>query len=160
MPENPIIYVTEGNKAVIVCPECEKLKQISVGRFKGTKHTLKVRCSCKKEFQVTLNFRKGIRKKVNLEGTYRKASQDHSPMEECTIVDLSFKGVRLKLYDTQDLKVDDELIVHFVLDDKRKTEVKRKIKICNLIQENFVAAKFIDTELDNYDKPLGFYLMN
>ena len=160
MPENPITYVTEDNKAVITCPECGKLKQISVGKFKAAKHTLKVRCSCGNEFLLNLNFRKGIRKQVNLKGSYRKASQQHSPMEECTIVDLSFRGVRLKLYDTQDLKVDDELIVHFVLDDKRKIEVKRKIKIWNLIQENFVAAKFIGTELDNYDKPLGFYLMN
>ena len=160
MPDSTIVFVTEDNKAVITCPECGKLKQISVGKFKGIKHRLKVRCSCGNEFLLNFNFRQGIRKQVNLEGSYRNVSQHHSLMEKCTVVDLSFKGVRLKLYDTQDLQIDDELIVHFVLDDKRKTEVERKIQICNLTPENFVGAKFTDPELDNYDKYIGFYLMN
>ncbi|MCK5192243.1 MAG: PilZ domain-containing protein [Desulfobulbaceae bacterium] len=160
MADDTMVFVTEDNKAVISCPECGKLKQISVDKFKAAKHTLTVRCSCKNEFLINLNFRKGIRKQVNLEGTYRQVSPHHSIIENCTVVDLSFNGIRLKLYDTQDLKIDDELIVHFVLNDKHKTDVKRKIQICELSQENTVGAKFIDTQLDNYDKHIGFYLMN
>lgn len=160
MVDDTMVFVTEDNKAVIACPECGKLKQISVDQFKGEKHTLKARCSCKREFQITLNYRQGIRKNVNLKGTYRKASQHPSLKQECTVIDLSFKGVRLKVYNNKNLQMDDELIIHFVLDDKRKTEVKRKIKICNLIQENSVGAIFIDSEFDNYNKPIGFYLMN
>lgn len=160
MADGTMVFVAEGNKAVIMCPKCGKLKQISVGKFKEAKHTLKVRCSCENEFLINLNYRKGLRKQVNLRGTYRKASQRQSLMEECTVVELSFKGVRLKLFETQDLKINDELIVHFILDDKQKTEVKRKIVICTLIQGDSIGAKFIDTQLDNYDKPIGFYLMN
>ena len=162
MRDDTMVFVTEDNKAVITCPECEKLKQVSVGRFKGSKHSIKVQCSCGNGFLLNLNFRKGTRKQVNLEGTYRKVSQHPSLSEKCTVVDLSFRGIRIKILDIQDLKVnvDDELMVQFVLDDKRKTEVKRKIKICSLIQEDLIGAKFIDYELDNYDKSIGFYLMH
>lgn len=160
MPESSMVYVTENNKAVILCPECGKLKQISVGKFKDKKHTLKVRCACGKEFGINLNFRTGIRKQIKLKGNYRKASQHPSLKEDCVVSDLSFRGVQLKLHDAQSLKVDDELIISFVLDDTRKTEVKRKIRVCNIIQGDSVGAKFIDPEGDNYDKAIGFYLMN
>lgn len=160
MLDHTMVFVTKDNKAVISCPECGKLKQISVSQFKEEKHTLTVRCSCKKEFQITLNYRQGIRKHVDLKGTYRKASQHPSLKQECTVIDLSYKGVRLKLNDTKDLKIDDELIIHFVLDDKYETKVKRKIQIYNLMQKDSVGAEFRDHESDNYDIALAFYLMN
>ncbi|MCB2181889.1 MAG: PilZ domain-containing protein [Desulfobulbaceae bacterium] len=158
MSEARVVYVLE-DKAYITCTECGKSKQIPVGKFKGARQTIKIRCSCKNEFLINLNFRKEIRKKVDIEGKYRKASLHHSNMEECCVVDLSFRGVRLKIQDTQHLKVDDELILHFILDDTRKTEVERKIRICNITGEGYVGAQFLDPEMDNFDKHIGFYLM-
>lgn len=159
VPTQQVVYVTAENKAIMICPQCDKLKQISVEKFKGKKHKINVHCSCGIEFLTTLDFRKGIRKDVNLNGTYRKLSQPPPLMEKCIVVNLSSKGVRLKLNDTKNLSVGDELMVHFVLKDKYQTEVKRKVKINNLGKKNSVGAKYKDHKSDNYDIPLAFYLI-
>lgn len=160
MAENETIFVTEDNTAVISCPECQKLKRVPVEKFKSAKHTLTVRCSCAHEFTINLNFRKGIRKQVHLKGTYQKISPAQSVFENCTVVDLSFKGARIMFFDAPELDIGDVLKLQFSLDDKNHTEINRKLKISDVGQDNSAGGEFIDTQNDYYDKPLGFYLMN
>jgi hypothetical protein len=159
MTDNIAAYVTEKDEAFVICPECGRLQRISVGSFRGKKHTLKVRCSCNHEFSVSLDFRKGIRKRVSLDGLLRKASQKSKPFKKCVVEDLSFKGVRVKGYETEDLQVGDELIIRFFLDDPDKTEVRRKIKVYNIARKNSFGALFVDQESDPYDPSIAFFLI-
>ena len=159
MPDKITAYVTGRDEAFILCPECQKLQHISVGSFKGKKHSLKVRCSCGNEFPISLNFRKGIRKKVKLEGLVRKVSQDSSFVKKCVVEDLSFKGVRIRAEFSEDFLIGEDLIVDFTLDDPQRTEIKRKVKVDNLGRKGSLGALFVDHESDKYDSSIAFYLI-
>ncbi len=50
------IYIKADNKATICCPECKCIKFVNVARFKDRKRIAKVKCVCKKEFEVALIF--------------------------------------------------------------------------------------------------------
>jgi len=121
------VFVNEENMALIHCPYCESMKQVPVEKFKGTKHSLKVKCACGEVFKVDLNFRKNIRKNTDFACTYYKESQHKSAAEECRVVNLSFRGVGLKLYKPGYVAKENKLIVSFTLDDARQTPIKRKI---------------------------------
>ena len=160
MNENSTVFVTEQNNAVILCPQCKKLKMISVEKFREEKHTLNIRCSCGNQFQINLNFRRGTRKKTNLEGTYRKSSANKSSTKICRIANISFQGICIKIYAENDLSIGDEIIIHFHLDNQQHTEIERKVKVVNLFQEDHIGGVFIDQESDNLDKHIAFFMMN
>ena len=153
------VFVNEENMALIHCPHCDSIKQVPVSKFKGTKHSLKVKCSCSEVFQVDLNFRKNFRKKTELKGICYKLSAHKSSEEECQIVNLSFRGVGIKFFKESNFVKDDELVVSFILDDTKKTAVKRKLQVLHA-EGSYIGGKFIDFEGDNLDKNIGFYLMH
>lgn len=153
------VFVNEENMALINCPYCESMKQVPVDKFKGTKHSLKVKCACGEVFKVDLNFRKNIRKKTDLAGKYYKESGHKSAAEECQVVNLSFRGVGLKIYREGTVEKDNKLIVAFTLDDTRQTAVERKVQVRH-VEGSYVGAEFIDYDGDHLDKYIGFYLMN
>lgn len=152
------VFVNEKNMALIHCPHCDSIKQVPVSKFKGAKHTLKVKCACGEIFQVDLNFRKNIRKKTDLTGICYKVPGDKSSAEDCMIENLSFRGIGLKLFNAGAIQKDDELVVAFTLDDPRKTSVERKLKVHH-VDEDYIGGEFVDFEDDNFDKYIGFYLM-
>lgn len=153
------VFVNEANMALIHCPHCDSIKQVPVTKFKGTKHTLKVKCACGDVFQVDLNFRKNFRKKTALVGTCYKVSEGESAVGECLIKNLSFRGIGLKLKKENDIAKGDELIVLFTLDDARMTMIKRKI-IVHYVDGTYIGGEFIDFDGDGLDKSIGFYLMH
>lgn len=153
------VFVNEKNMALIHCPHCDSIKQVPVSKFKGEKHTLKVKCACGDVFQVDLNFRKNIRKKTDLTGTCYKIPGHESSAEECMIKNLSFRGIGLKLFNEGTIKKDDELVVSFTLDDPRMTPVERKLRV-HYVDGDYIGGEFVDFEGDNLDKYIGFYLMH
>ena len=152
------VFVNDENMALIHCPHCDSIKQVPVSKFKGTKHTLKVKCACGEVFQVDLNFRKNLRKKTDLAGTCHKASEHKSLSVECLIVNLSFRGIGIKLLQPVNIVKGSQLVVSFVLDDTKKTLVERKLLVRHL-EDNYIGGEFVDFEGDNFDKHIGFYLM-
>ena len=153
------VFVNEKNMALIHCPHCDSIKQVPVTKFKGTKHTLKVKCACGEVFKVDLNFRKNIRKKTNLTGICYTIPGVESSSEECLIKNISFRGIGLKLFENSTVKEGAEVVVSFTLDDPRMTAVKRKVRIHH-IKGDYIGGEFVDFEGDNFDKYIGFYLMH
>ena len=160
MIEIPTVVVTEQNDAVIGCPQCKKLKKISVAKFREDKHTISIRCSCGNQFQINLNFRRGSRKKANFEGTYRRAGSKKLAANICRIANISLQGICIKTYAENNVYIGDEIIVHFSLDDRRHTAIERKVKVVNLFQENHIGGVFVDQDTDNLDKHIAFFMMN
>ncbi|MDX1776355.1 MAG: hypothetical protein R3297_07215, partial [Desulfobulbales bacterium] len=70
-------FVRPDGSAVINCPHCGRQKTVSVDSYKGSKSTLKIKCSCKNIFTVNLEFRKRVRKRTSLRGTYINHSQQN-----------------------------------------------------------------------------------
>ncbi len=159
------VFVNQENMALFRCPYCEKMKHVSVAKFKNVKHSLQVKCSCGKTFVVDLNFRKKFRKDTKLDGTFRKVSsqgkEDFTGKEgvNCKIVNISLGGLGLLLLGSYEIKLGDTLLVLFTLDDKKKSEIKRKVIVRYVGERGGVGTEFSSDDGHAYEKTIGFYLM-
>ncbi len=170
-------YVNRENKAVIKCPECGSRKTVPVGKFKGAKHVLSVKCGCQHLFEVQLDFRGKYRKDAdldafyaskdtNLDGFYVKVgTNDNNPLVEqktgsisvnCKIRNISLSGILLTPLGHHNLKVDDRLRVRFFLDDQKQSLIDKKL-VVRRVHGKDVGCEFLDADM--YDKTLGFYLL-
>ena len=160
------VSVTQDNKIALHCPFCGMVKQVSVSRFKDKKHTLKIRCSCQKMLTVDLDFRKKYRKLTNLRGEYLNLThkqvnnQGHEQLQvhQCQIVNISLTGLGLLVFSGHAVKQGDRIRVRFTLDDKKKSEIDRKL-IARVVRKDYIGCEFIDDAYHIYDKTLGFYLL-
>ncbi len=159
------VRVNSDNLAAIKCPHCQSMKLISVHKFKGLKHSLKVKCTCNNSFSVSLDFRERYRKSTNIDAKYVKLDKDikqkamqAEPTLKCKVADLSLSGLALTIIGSHNLQVGDELMTEFALDDKANTHIKRKA-IIRVIGQGFVGCQFDEADSPAYDKALGFYLM-
>ncbi|MEN8141014.1 MAG: PilZ domain-containing protein [Thermodesulfobacteriota bacterium] len=136
------------------------MKLISVAKFKGHKHSLKVKCTCGESFAAALDFRERYRKSTNLDAKYGKLDRVEKiePRMKCKIADLSLSGLALSISGSHDLRVGDDVMVQFNLDDQVKTEIKRRVTVRS-IGQGFVGCQFAEADSPAYDKALGFYLM-
>ncbi len=163
MSENEA-FVNQENMALLKCPHCDKMKHVSVAKFKEAKHSLRVKCGCGKTFAVDLNFRSRFRKETDLHGYYHHVDDDRPDPAEvrsnCTVVNLSLGGIGLKLHDDKVLVSGDEVGIEFVLDDRKSSEIKRKIVVRHVGKDRYIGGEFCDTDqTQHYDKTIGFYLM-
>ena len=127
------IYVNHDGVAVIECPECEARKTVKVDKFKGSRHILKIKCSCQNLFQVNLEFRKLYRKMVRFSGHYVLLPRENHRH-----------------------KIDQELQVSFTLDDKQRSLIDRRV-IVRLVQDDYASCELVGGT--SHDKALGFYMM-
>lgn len=157
------VFVNKENMALFACPHCGKMKHVSVAKFKGAKHSLRVKCGCGQTFPVNLNFRNKYRKNTDILGYYHHV-HDERPNPEveesnCTIVNLPLGGIGLKLLNDKNLKAGDEVIVEFILDDRKKSEMNRRVIVRHVGKDRYIGGEFCDVDQNQYDKTLGFYLM-
>jgi hypothetical protein len=150
-------YVRPDNTAVLICPYCGQWKMISADPFRGAKHRLKVKCLCKQIFKVFLEFRKKVRKKRFLRGTYINHSQKSS-RSDIVILDISVIGLAFSSLDDPTFKMGDDLSVEFTLDNKQRTDISRDAVVRNVLHKRAGCEfKFSD---GGFYGPLGFYLMS
>jgi hypothetical protein len=151
------IYVTPAGVAIIKCPDCERVRTLTVDKFRGTKHILNVKCSCNRRFQVSLEFRKFYRKIVKLSGKYVLLPEKIHP-GRMMIVNISQGGVGLHILDTHHrLILGQELQICFTLDDKHRSVIDRQV-VVRLVTENNIGCEFVGSS-SSHDAKIGFYLM-
>ena len=141
-------FVRPDNTAVLNCPQCGQQKVISSGQFRGYKHKLKVKCLCKKNFKVFLEFRKKMRKRTNLKGTYINHSQKGCRCN-LVILDISVTGLAFSCVDAPTFKVGDE----------HQTEIRRDVIVGN-VRPGVVGGEFEISAKSAFDGPLGYYVMS
>ncbi len=147
-------YIKRDNTTVIKCPHCRLEKTISVEEIKGRKKILKVKCSCKNVYNVSLEFRKMYRKETELKGRYINLSHEND--ENIIIVsNISMRGVGFCISNGHKIAKGNKLRVEFRIDDKRKTFIGREV-VVKVVRGNYIGAEFIN--VDEYDKFLGYYL--
>ena len=149
------IYVNSGNNATLLCPHCGISKTVNVEKLKRHGDPLKIRCTCKETFSVTLEFRKAHRKATHLVGDYCKlpAREDWHSM---TVKNISSTGIGFETNNPHDLRKGDQVAVRFALDDAKRSQIKRDV-IVRVVKDRYIGAEFSDPDL--FDKALGFYLM-
>jgi hypothetical protein len=154
MLEPKKIYVRPDNTIVLTCPHCGQQREVLVRSFKD-KRRLRVRCCY--TFRVVIEFRKRIRKKIQLNGTYINHSQEDRE-DNLTIQDLSVSGLSFTCFNSQPFKVEDELTLEFILDDEHKTVVIKEAIVRN-IRESSIGCEFTSGNELVFTGPLGYYVM-
>jgi hypothetical protein len=152
------VHISNSNSATFVCPNCENTSTVDVSKYAKIEKrvTVNVKCRCGHEFKVELEKRKKYRKQTNLPGTYTNLDTDIDK-GVISVMDISSTGLKLKLNVQPNFKVGDTLRVEFNLDDKRHTEIIKKVIVQN-ISGKYVGVAFAPGEPD--DSALGFYLLN
>ncbi len=147
-------YAYTKNQTTIVCPSCDFKKKIDATPYKAVNRALKVKCTCGEAFKCIIEFRKCYRKKVNLSGEH--FSEKTRKRGILRVEEISMGGLRFSSLDSHDIGKGDILEVKFHLDDLNKTEINKKAVVLR-VEDLTVAIKF--TDKNEWDKPLGFYMM-
>ena len=147
------VYVNDTNHATIICPKCGLKKDVDVTNFKNTQKKLKAKCRCGEVFQLTLEFRKHVRKKVRLNGGYDV--QGRNEKGEIIIEDISAGGVRFASLKPHYISRNDTVELKFTLDTTMRTEIHKLVKI-KWILDRTVGAQYIDPK--SLETDLIFYL--
>ena len=154
MPEPKKIYVRPDNTVVLTCPYCGQQREVLVGFFRDKR---KLRIKCCHSFKVIIEFRKRIRKKITLEGTYINHSQEDRE-DNLTIQDLSISGLSFTCFNSHLFKVEDELTLEFILDDEYQSVIMKEAIVRN-IRESSVGCEFTSGNELVFTGPLGYYVM-
>lgn len=174
------IYISSENTATLVCPQCEKAKIIDTTRYQNKEGPVKIkftfkcrRCYCGTEHAVDcdgvnckqghtlvalLERRRHFRKSVNLEGHIRDNGGTEAPVK---ILDISKKGLLIKMYRPHSYEMGEALTVSFKLDDPQRSQINKKVFIRKIIPPDQLGVEFTsaDNLISHSDKAIGFYLM-
>ncbi|MGD9245860.1 MAG: PilZ domain-containing protein [Desulfobacterales bacterium] len=147
------IYLDNSKKTTIVCSRCLFEQSIDLNNIKHDQKILKIRCKCGKDNEFTIEYRNGYRKDVNLYGEY--TIQKSGKEGDIIIKDLSMGGIRFENLSLHQISKDDILEVKFQLDNPKRSEIKKSVKVIWVKDQN-IGANFIETQ--SYKADLGFYL--
>lgn len=154
-----IVFISSNNTATIQCPECGKAKTTDVSRYAGTDERITINCSCScgHKFRCRLEKRKRYRKNIDLPGKFTLLDEDGTEDTGLLkVVDISATGLKIKLNAPRDFPVGTRLLIEFILDDRNRTAMKKRVSVRN-VSGLFVGTSFLPNELG--DPALGFYLM-
>jgi hypothetical protein len=152
------VSITKSKEATFICPKCDQLKTVDVGKFVYSNRTIKVncKCSCGHKWTAVLERRKEPRKMVNLPGTCFYIRRGRVIQGKLKVMDLSTGGMKVKLDMDRKPQVGESLSLEFHLDDKNRTLIKTRVKVRS-IKEEYIGTAFESDKEINPD--LGFYLM-
>lgn len=148
------IFVNDLNKATICCPKCNSLRIIDSTALKTTAKRVKITCKCGEIFRAFIEFRRAIRKAVNLDGKYKDLNK---PKRGNLIVrELSIGGIAFTANPAHNIKPGDLLEIAFTLDDPQKSEIVLEV-IIQHAKDGVIGAGW--TGKISNSPALGFYLM-
>jgi len=151
------ILVKEGDIAIVTCPFCQKLRKLSVEKYKNRgKRDITIRCNCETIFQVCLEFRRYPRKLSKLIGHCVNISKNRE-RQNVIINNISFGGIGISHFNDHRTARHDQLMVSFNLNNIAQTHIDTKVTV-HTINENYVGCEFNSN--DQFKKDLGFYLIN
>ncbi len=153
------IFIAGNNTATIQCPVCGRTKTADVSRYATAEQQISVncKCSCGHKFRCRLEKRRQYRKDIDLPGKFtlldKKEYEDTGLLK---VVDVSTTGLKIKLNVPRVFPVGAKLLVEFHLDDKNRTQMKKRVLVRN-ISGLFIGTSFLPNEMG--DPALGFYLL-
>jgi PilZ domain len=148
-------FVKTNDTASIRCPDCALVKNIAVGKFRNNRHTLKTRCSCGNTFLVALDFRRHYRKPTKIIGMYSLIGPPSMGGGQMQLNNISRSGVAFSVSGQHTIKIGQQALLNFRLDDRKQTELTKKVVVKN-IRKNTIGCAFINQ--NQIGKDLGFYL--
>jgi hypothetical protein len=180
------VSVNSENIAVITCPKCNTSKPADMSKYIAIDGLIRFTTSCKcgHSWNAILDKRDKLRKKTNLSGSYTTLTPGKEGMKGVmNILDISRSGIKAKInrmrlkvkdhdlslgakeptfdYEIQDssddLDVDDIILVDFELDNVKRSRVSREAVI-RWVDLPYVGVEFTSTPI--LDADLGYYMMS
>jgi len=149
------VFVRADNSTVVKCPFCSHARTVSVEKFKDKKKIIKIKCSCRKSYLVSLELRKMYRKSTNLKGSFINCSLNNE-IGMMIVKDVSMGGIGFEVVGGNRIEKEHELEVTFTLDDTHSSVIKKQV-VVRIVNNNYVGCEF--THAHEYSKALGFYLL-
>lgn len=153
-------YVNRYDKVEIECPHCGISGTQYVGKFKGPKRNVKIRCKCRSHFSVLFEFRKAPRQETDIQGYYAR-SPEGDEWKKMLVTNISVGGVGLLTHAMHDLTIGDQLKVRFSLNSVRRSLVE-KDAVVRWVSDGNIGCEFREpVEYHNgYEHaPVNAYLM-
>jgi hypothetical protein len=186
MAERMEVFVNSENVAVITCPKCNRSKSVDMSKYIAIDGLIRftTRCKCGHSWNAILDKRGKLRKKTNLSGSFTNLTPGKEGNKgSMTILDISRSGLkaktnrmRLKVKDhdfslgagkstfdykiqasSDNLDVDDIILVEFQLDNLKRSRISRKAVII-WVDLPYIGVEFTSTPI--LDADLGYYMMS
>ncbi len=142
------VMVKEGDVAIITCPSCREIKNLSVLHYKETgQRELKIRCSCDTLFCICLEYRAHHRKPTRLLGKTINLS-NHRENQDVIIKNVSRGGIGFCPFKKHRTRQDDLLQLSSI-----DTDVTVRSSTID-----YIGCEFNSTE--KFKTSLGFYLIS
>jgi hypothetical protein len=148
-------FVRNNNTATVICPACNRARNISAEPYRNKKHAIRVRCSCGELFTLRLDFRRHYRKLTNLPGTYSITTPGKAGGGVIHIRNISRGGIGFTVSGRHNIEKDLHIVLTFQLNDRKQTKL-RKEGIIRSVKGNYIGCQFPPN--DPVEKALGFYL--
>ncbi len=116
--------VNRYDKVEIKCPQCGTTGTQYVGKFRGPKRNVKIRCKCQSHFRVSFEFRKAPRQETDIQGYYATLSHGDE-WKKMLVTNISVGGVGLLTHAMHELNIGDQLKVRFSLNAVRRSLVEK-----------------------------------
>ena len=147
---------------IVVCPACHQKKDFHLDDLPPDTHSpFAYECSCGRPYKVLLNYRKFIRKRVNLAGSFTLLTDLKKIPRPCTVLDISSGGMRLASEPIKNLQKGHEIHSTIILDDKARTKLELRATVKQIIPDKgrtIVCVEF--SPLNPYQQEvLGFYFL-
>jgi len=150
-----VCFVAGKGPANIICEKCGFIRVVTSEEVPLLKEPFSFHCKCGNAFPCRIDERKNYRKSTQLSGEY--VNRRTSRKDNMVVIDISFEGIGIMVFNAYDLQQGDLLDVDFALNDARETEIKRTVRI-KRISKKRIGCDFLKDRA--YDKHLGFYLLN
>lgn len=142
-------YIGKNDKITIRCLACKKNRTIAVADLKLKQHSIKVVCPCSHTFFIHLEFRQSYRKKIGIEGSYRKRSESIEQEKSCLIRDISLGGLGITITNDTAFQIEDELIVTFKLGAFQQSKINAIVRVRHIDSRMNIGGAFIGSTSDN-----------
>jgi hypothetical protein len=142
------IYVGRNESAILVCPECQRTMMLDCREYIDAEGKVHIRhsCACGHSNLVLLERRQSLRKTIRLLGFYAPASGGR--LQRMTVENLSRSGLKFETEHAASLRIGDELMVGFHLEDDVRTYVRKKVVIRKRPDAGHFHADFIPSMKD------------
>lgn len=142
-------YIGKNDKITIRCLACKKNRTIAVADLKLKQHSFKVVCPCSHTFFIHLEFRQSFRKKMGVEGSYRKRSESIEQEKSCLIRDISLGGLGITITNDTAFQIEDELIVTFKLGAFQQSRINAIVRVRHIDSKMNIGGAFVGSTPDN-----------
>ncbi|MFZ1985589.1 MAG: zinc ribbon domain-containing protein [Desulfatitalea sp.] len=156
------VFRRDDGLVLLTCPVCGIQEPVSVERFDKLGKTIRVSCSCGRQFAAVLEKRRFFRKSVRLQG-YFSLGGDLGPIGaggnlwgSMVVKDLSKAGLRFSAEKANRLHPGDLLMLRFNLDNTNQALIHKPARVLSVTRHG---GGCLFEGADSYDITLGFYFM-